>query len=112
MNIYIFSVIIMLFVYLIIWKNVKQGKLGVRDSILWIVLSTIMGLIVWQYSWLDWLAAQLNVAYAPSLLFLIAIIVCLLFILDLMIRLNDLQKKHVKLAQTVALLESERKEQQ
>ena len=112
MNIYIFSVIIMLFMYLNIWKNVKQGKLGVRDSILWIFLSAMMGLIVWQYKWLDWVAAQLNVSYPPSLLFLIAIILCLLFILDLMIRLHDLQKKHVKLAQAVALLESERKEQQ
>lgn len=110
MNIYLFSVVMMIFIYVIIWRNVKRGRLGVRDSILWITLSVLMGVMVWQNTWLDWLATQLQVAYAPSLLFLMALLLCLLFIFDLTIRVYDLQKKHIKLVQTVALLESEREE--
>ncbi|WP_042350888.1 DUF2304 domain-containing protein [Bacillus massiliigorillae] len=112
MNIYILSIIIMFFVYVIIWKSVKRGRLGVRDSILWILLSLGMGLLVWQYKWLDWIADKFHVGYAPSLLFLLAIILCLMFILDLTMRLNKLQKEHVILVQKIALMESEWKEKE
>ena len=75
MNVYIFSVFLLLFAYFVIWKGVKLGKLDVRDSILWICLSIGMGVLVWRYEWLDWLAKLIGVNYPPALLFLLGFFV-------------------------------------
>jgi len=112
MNVYIFSVFLLLFAYFVIWKGVKLGKLDVRDSILWICLSIGMGVLVWRYEWLDWLAKLIGVNYPPALLFLLGFFVCLMFILDLTKRMNVLRQNHRILAQKIALMEMEEKERE
>lgn len=103
-NIYfiIFSIIIILYVVNI----VRKKMFSIKESFWWIVASVLMLILsIFPYS-IDFLAKELNVAYPPSLFF----VICILFLLFINFRnskrIAELQTKVIELGQELSILKS------
>ncbi len=97
---------VLVFMYVVI-RLIIRGKLREEYSIVWI-LGTIVLVVfsIWRQGLQD-IAALLNVSYAPSLLFLIAIFAIICFLLHLSIVISKLQTQVKDLAYALALLKQE-----
>lgn len=102
-NIYFIIFALLAFVYII--SEVRKKKFSVKESFWWVVASlVILVLAIFPYS-INSIAKFLNIAYPPSLLF----VICILFLLFINFRnskrIAEHQEKIIELAQHVALLE-------
>ncbi len=97
---------VLLFMYVVI-RLIIRGKLREEYSIVWI-LGTIVLIVfsVWRQG-LQNIAELLNVSYAPSLLFLVAIFAIICFLLHLSIVISKLQAQIKDLAYALAILKQE-----
>ncbi len=102
----IFSAISLSFLIVIIFM-IRQGKLKEQYSFLWLALSLLMLIISIFPSTLDRVADLIQVSYAPSLIFSLAILGILFILLHLTIAVSTLTERTIKLAQTVALYEEQ-----
>lgn len=107
-NIYfiILSVFCMAYVIFV----VRKKKLSISESFWWFIASFVMILLsIFPYS-INWLAKLLNIAYPPSLLF----VICIIFLVFMNFKNNrkiaEQQEKIIELAQHIAILESEKNE--
>lgn len=83
---------------------VRKGALHERYALLWLfAAAVIIGLAAWPRS-LDWVAGRLGVHYAPSLLFLVAILFAYALLLHYSVVLSRMHARITRLAQEVALL--------
>lgn len=88
-----------------IFRLIRLRKLKEQYSFLWMALSLAMLVLSVFPSGLDWLAARLNVSYAPSLLYLLAVLGMLSILLHLTMAVSHLTERSIKLAQLSALQE-------
>lgn len=58
-------------------------------------------------SWLEWMAEAVNVFYAPSLLFLVGIVLSFLLILHLTVVVSKLTERIIVLTQEIGLIRNE-----
>lgn len=84
---------------------IRKGKLKEQYSFLWLALSLLMMLTSMFPSILDRLAGLINVSYAPSLIFSMAILGILFILLHLTIAVSTLTERTIKLAQAAAFYE-------
>lgn len=94
------------FVYFILRKTMQQ-KILERDSIRWFFLSIVIIIFGFFPDLLMKLAQLVGVEYAPSLLFLLSILVLLYFIFRQSIQISELNNKVRELAQRNAIIEQE-----
>lgn len=102
---------VLVFMYVVV-RLIIRGKLREEYSIVWI-LGTLVLIVfsIWRQG-LQYIAALLNVSYAPSLLFLIAIFAIICFLLHLSIVISKLQTQIKELAYALAVLKQEQEQKQ
>ena len=105
-----YFIVLAILVILYVVHEVRKKKFSIKESFWWIIASFIMLILaIFPYS-IDRLAKFLNIAYPPSLLF----ILCIVFLLFINFRnskkIAEHQEKIVELAQHVAILENELEE--
>lgn len=96
----IFAVLMMCYII----YNVRKSRLSIKESFWWIIAALVMLLLaIFPYS-IDWVSQKLNIAYPPSILF----VLCILFLVFLNFRLSkklsELQVKVIDIAQELAIL--------
>jgi hypothetical protein len=83
---------------------IRRGLLKERYSVLWLVSSVAILVLSVRKSLLDTIAGYLGVAYAPSLLFLVAFLFVLLILLHFSVVISILHDKNKSIAQELTLL--------
>ncbi|HZG77925.1 MAG TPA: DUF2304 domain-containing protein [Paenibacillus sp.] len=84
-----------------------RKKINERNTLVWIGTCVVILVLSINPETLDWLARQFGVAYPPSLLFLLSVLVLLLFTLYQSTQISALQEKVKELSQHVALQDVE-----
>ena len=97
---------VLLFMYVVV-RLIVRGKLREEYSIVWILGTLVLVIFsIWRQGLQD-IAALLNVSYAPSLLFLIAIFAIICFLLHLSIVVSKFQSQIKDLTYELAMLKQE-----
>ncbi|WMT40851.1 DUF2304 domain-containing protein [Paenibacillus sp. D2_2] len=86
---------------------IRNGKLREQYAILWIILTAVMMLLSLFPSLIDFMAKQIGVSYAPSLLYLLGLISVLFILLHLTIAVSSLSARFIVLTQKIGMLEQE-----
>ena len=89
---------------------VRRGLLKEKYSVLWLACSMAILILSVQKGLLDLLAGYLGIAYAPSLLFLVAFLFILLIMLHFSVVISILHEKNKSLTQELTLLQEAIKE--
>lgn len=84
---------------------IRSRKLREQYSLLWLLLSFMMMVLSLFPGMIDWLALQIHVVYAPSLLYLLGLAGILFILLHLTMAVSSLTNRVIVLTQTVALQE-------
>lgn len=96
------SVIVILYVINI----VRKKKFSIKESFWWVIGSIVMLLLsLFPYS-IDWFAEKLDIAYPPSLLFVICVFFLLFINFRFSKRISELQMKVVELGQELAIIKA------
>ena len=86
---------------------VRRDHLYIRQGVFWIVIALLsLALAIWPYL-IDTLGGALGIAYPPTLLFLVAIVVLVLKALLGDIALTKVRRDLRRLNQRIALLETD-----
>ncbi|AZS17825.1 DUF2304 domain-containing protein [Paenibacillus lutimineralis] len=86
---------------------IRNGKLREQYAILWLILTAVMMLLSLFPSLIDFMAKQIGVSYAPSLLYLLGLISVLFILLHLTIAVSSLTARFIVLTQKIGMLEQE-----
>jgi hypothetical protein len=108
--IYVLSILFSLFFVLFVLSLVRRRRLREQYSIMWIVLGVVIVIVSVKSDWLMELATWLDVVYAPSLLFLIALLFCFAYLLHLTVVISKLSDRVVKLTQELAIYQHRERE--
>lgn len=105
----VYFIVLSSFVLIYVIREVRKKKFSIKESFWWVIATIVMLLLsIFPYS-IDWVAKQLNIAYAPSLLF----VLCFIFLLFINFRhsrkITEQQIKITELAQEVSILKEKMK---
>lgn len=103
----IIALVLSLLLLFVVLRLIQRRFLREQYSLLWLLFGVVMFLLSTNTTWLNQLAAVVGVVYAPSLLFLVGIILCLLLILHLTVVISKLTERVVRLTQELSLLRDE-----
>ena len=101
----IFFAVIGLFFVLLVFIRVKKKKFSEKESFFWMVISIFMLTIAIFPDIIIWLTDLVGIDYAPSLLFLLAIMFIIVILFRLTEQVSILQEHLKELAQNHAVLE-------
>jgi hypothetical protein len=101
--IYLMSILFSLSFVIVVLSLVRRRRLREQYSLFWIFLGLIIVLVSLRSNWLDTLAGLLGIVYAPSLLFLIAVLFCFAYMLHLTVVISKLSDRVVRLTQELAI---------
>ena len=101
-------IVITLLVSIYIFIEVRSKKFSIKESFYWMVAAVLMLILaIFPYS-IDTIAEWLNIAYPPSLLF----VICILFLLFINFRnskkISEMQEKIIELEQNLTLLKNKK----
>ena len=85
----------------------RRDRLPVMHSLWWLIVAVLIGILGLFPNLIDLAAARVGVAYPPSLLFIVAIVVLLIKLLMADIDLSKDRRRLMRMAQKMALLEEE-----
>jgi len=88
---------------IVIVRLIRKRKLKEQYALLWLGLSAVMMVLSLFPGILDRFASALGVAYAPSLLYLLAILGILLIVLHMTLVISALAERTDRLAQLAAI---------
>lgn len=91
---------------LILWM-IRRDRLPVSHSLWWLTVSALIALFGLIPGLLDALARMVGITYAPSLLFVLAILTLLIKVLLEDLELTTNRRRLLRLAQKTAILEEE-----
>lgn len=107
-NIYFIILSSLILVYVV--NIVRKKKFSIKESFWWFVSSVVMLVLsIFPYS-IDWFAKILNIAYPPSLLFVICIVFLLFINFRDSKRISELQMKVIELGQELAIIKEKTKD--
>ena len=107
-NIYFIILSSLIVVYVV--NIVRKKKFSKMESFWWVGSSVLMLVLsIFPYS-IDWFAKILNIAYPPSLLFVICIVFLLFINFRDSKRISELQMKVVELGQELAIIKEKTKD--
>lgn len=100
----IYFIIVSVIVLLYVVNIVRKKQFSIKESFWWFVGAVVMLILsIFPHS-IDYFAGVLNIAYPPSLLF----VICIIFILFINFRsskkISELQMKVVELGQELAII--------
>ncbi|MFQ5354059.1 MAG: DUF2304 domain-containing protein [Thermodesulfobacteriota bacterium] len=99
---------VLLFIFVV--DFVRRGLLKEKYSVLWLASALAILVLALRKTLLDTIAGYLGVAYAPSLLFLVAFLFVMLIILHFSVVISIFHDKNKVLTQEITLLKSALKE--
>src|SRR3990172_12329466 len=109
MNIQLIQIVAIIFslgIFVGIVDLIKRRMLKEQYAILWLISAIVLLILsVWRQL-LDKIAQLLGIAYAPSLLFLVAFVFLLLIVLHFSVIISNLSEKNKKLSQEIAILKT------
>lgn len=105
-----FLILLAILFALIVLNKTKQQKMLERDSIRWVFLSGIIIFLAIFPDLIMKVSSFVGIDYAPSLLFLLSILVLFYFILRQSIQISELNNKVRELAQRNAIIEHDLEE--
>ena len=101
-----YFIIISLFILLYVVNVVRKKQFSIKESFWWIIGAIIMVILSIFPHIVDYFAKLLNIAYPPSLLF----IICIIFILFINFRsskkISEIQMKVVDIEQELAIIKN------
>jgi hypothetical protein len=101
----VFGVLVSLFIFFVIVRFVKNGRLREEYSWLWLLTGCIiLGLVLW-YDALLFLTSLIGAVLPTTTLFIFAILFLVLIALHFAIRISALNNQVKNLAQQLSLLE-------
>ncbi|MFQ3549129.1 MAG: DUF2304 domain-containing protein [Armatimonadota bacterium] len=86
---------------------VRKHKLKEEYSIVWIGAVVILGIFSFHRPWVEGFAEMVGIAYAPSAVFVLAIGLISILLLQVTLTISRLLEMEKKLTQEVALLKAE-----
>lgn len=89
---------------LFVIEAIRRHRLAERYALMWLGASVVLLALSVYRRLLDWVALRLGVAYAPSLLFLVAFLFLLAIVLHYSLVISSHRDSIRRLAQAVALL--------
>ncbi len=104
MKLLIFSCIAIFLFLAFVFNLIIKGKIREEYSIIWLFTSAVLLFLNFNLPFLDFIANQLGVFYAPALLFLIAIFSILLFLVHISVIISKLQSQIKDLSQELSIL--------
>ena len=105
-NIYFIIISVLVIVY--IYISIRKDKLSIKTSFGWFVASIIMLLLSIFPKSIDWIAGKLGIAYAPTLLLTLCIVLLLIQNFNTSKKIYDQQEKLNYLEQEIAILKSKK----
>ena len=109
MNIQLIQIVAIIFslgIFVGIVDLIRRRMLKEQYAILWLISAIVLLILsVWRQL-LDRIAYVLGVAYAPSLLFLVAFVFLLLIVLHFSVIISNLSEKNKRLSQEIAILKT------
>ena len=104
--IYILSILFSLVFVWFVLSLVRRRKLREQYSLMWILLGFVIVLVSLNSGLLNKIATWLGIYYAPSLLFLIALLFCFAYMLHLTLVVSKLSDRVVRLTQELAIYQN------
>ncbi|MCX7571919.1 DUF2304 domain-containing protein [Tumebacillus sp. DT12] len=101
--IYALSILFSLAFVWFVLSQVRKRKLREQYSLMWLLLGLVIVVVSVRSHWLDSLAYLLGIYYAPSLLFLIALLFVFAYLLHLTMVISKLSDRVVRLTQELAI---------
>lgn len=101
----ILAIVFSVTLVLIVIETIRRNLLNVRYALMWLGAGLIILALSVYRPLLDWIARRLEIAYPPSLLFLIAFVFMLLIVLHYSLVISSHRSSIRRLAQSIALLE-------
>lgn len=90
----------------IVWL-IRRDRLPIRNAIWWLVVAAIIATFGFAPGLIDRLAHLVGIHYAPSLLFILAILTLLIKVLLEDLEVSTNRRRLLRLAQKTAILEEE-----
>lgn len=98
--------IVCLIFCLFVYRKVKYGKLQLKFSFVWFVITFLLMIFTIFDSILIPIKNFLGFETLSNMIFLVGFLVTMMIIFSLSLKVSDLQMKIIKLTQVVALLEN------
>jgi len=105
-RIQIVAIAVSILLMIVIFELIRRKKLREKYSLIWFSASLVMILFSLWRDLLDRVALLLGVAYAPALLFLVAMFFGMILLIHFSIVISELTEKNKTLAQEIALLKA------
>jgi hypothetical protein len=83
---------------------IRKRYLREQYSLLWLLFCVIIFVFSISTQWMEGAASLLGVKYAPSLLFLVGILLCLMLILHMTVIVSRLAERVIRLTQELGLM--------
>ena len=109
-DIYSVSVVFAVLFIFIVLELVRRNKLLEKYSMMWLVFSVVIILLASSPYAIIRLAQQLDIKYAPSLLFLLGVIFLIVYTLHITTVLSIQSERIVRLSQEIALIKQKQSE--
>jgi len=103
----IVSVVACLGLIILVFELVRRKQIKEKYSFLWFVTGFSLLALSLKRSWLENLSAAIGIFYPPTALFLVLVFFVIVILVHFSMVLSKLQTHNQKLAQKIALLETE-----
>ena len=103
---YFFIILALIFI-IYIFNMIKKKDFSIKESMFWVLGTIIMLIFAISPKLLDKIAVKMNVAYPPSLLFLVSILFLLFINFRNTKKITKQNEKIIELAQRCSILEFE-----
>jgi len=97
-------IVVALFIALTVIFYVRRWRLKEQYSLLWLVLSVAMVVTAVAPGFVEWVAGKLDVIYAPSILFFLALAFVAVMLFHYSLEISRLSDQNHELAQELGLL--------
>ena len=106
----IYFIILSVLVIIYIFYSIRRDKLSIKTSFGWFIISIIMLLLSIFPKSIDWVAVKLGVAYPPTLLLTLCIVLLLIQNFNSSKKIYDLQEKLNYLEQDITITKGDENE--
>jgi hypothetical protein len=103
----VLSMLLSIGLVVLVLRLIHKRYLREQYALLWLFFGVVMFALSINTKWLERMAIAVNIVYAPSLLFLVGIIICLLLILHLTVVVSKLTERIIQLTQELGLMRTE-----
>ena len=108
---YFFIILAIIFV-IYVFSNIKKQEFSIEESVFWVIGALVLLVLSIFYKSLDKIALLIGISYAPSMVFLIAIMFLIFMNFRSSRKISKQNDKIIELAQRLSILEFEIKKEE